>query len=304
MKRKFIVTLLAMALIVLGAGLGQAADTLLVGTNLTVGVADDGGMVAFGPGVGFPQGITYTGPGKTLPNDYTLPGTPFEFYSIGVGGVFGAFGTPGGTSNPGGYTTDNLSVGNNLQAHTDGPQFAIGAANLIYHQVITFDKAESVIHISADIFNNNPVTLHDVVYARGMDPDQDQQSGGGFATTNFFVPKGVEAVGPTTGMFVKLIDNTVGAFGVAAISDSSPDLPWETNPYVIAPGGLINGAVAGNPFDYAIEMAWLIGDMPAFTSKQIDLTYQFGVVPVPPSVWLLGSGLVGLFGLRRKFLKG
>jgi len=28
-----------------------------------------------------------------------------------------------------------------------------------------------------------------------------------------------------------------------------------------------------------------------------------GVVPVPPSVWLFGSGLVGLFGLRRKFFK-
>ena len=26
-------------------------------------------------------------------------------------------------------------------------------------------------------------------------------------------------------------------------------------------------------------------------------------VPVPPSVWLLGSGLLGLFGLRRKFRK-
>jgi len=24
-------------------------------------------------------------------------------------------------------------------------------------------------------------------------------------------------------------------------------------------------------------------------------------VPVPPSVWLLGSGLVGLFGIRRRF---
>ena len=30
-------------------------------------------------------------------------------------------------------------------------------------------------------------------------------------------------------------------------------------------------------------------------------TYQKAVVPIPPSVWLLGSGLIGLVGLRRKF---
>ena len=303
MKRKFLAALMAaMALTLLMSGVGQSADTLLTGANLNVGVADDGGMVAFGPGAGFPQGITSTGPGATLPNDYTLPGTPFEFYSIGVGGVFAAFGTPGATSNPGGYTTDNLSVGTNLQAHTDGPAFVVGGASLIYHQIITFDKAESTIHVSADIFNNNAVTLHDVVYARGMDPDQDVLSGGGFPTTNFFVPGGVEAIGPTTKMFVILKDNSVAHFGVAAISGTAGGL-WSVDPYQIAAGGLINGAVAGNPFDYAIEMALEIGDMPAFTSKQIDFEYQFGV-PVPPSVWLFGSGLLGLLGLRRKFLKG
>jgi len=32
-------------------------------------------------------------------------------------------------------------------------------------------------------------------------------------------------------------------------------------------------------------------------------SFRIGAVPLPPSVWLLGSGLLGLLGLRRKFKK-
>lgn len=32
----------------------------------------------------------------------------------------------------------------------------------------------------------------------------------------------------------------------------------------------------------------------------LDKDYQFHVVPIPGAVWLLGSGLLGLFGLKRK----
>jgi hypothetical protein len=31
---------------------------------------------------------------------------------------------------------------------------------------------------------------------------------------------------------------------------------------------------------------------------------NFALVPIPGAVWLLGSGLIGLFMLRRKFRKG
>jgi len=35
----------------------------------------------------------------------------------------------------------------------------------------------------------------------------------------------------------------------------------------------------------------------------IDAFVDTAVVPIPPAVWLLGSGLVGLIGLRRRFKK-
>jgi len=34
-----------------------------------------------------------------------------------------------------------------------------------------------------------------------------------------------------------------------------------------------------------------------------EVAYRVAPVPIPPSVWLLGSGLIGLIGLRRKFFR-
>jgi hypothetical protein len=43
---------------------------------------------------------------------------------------------------------------------------------------------------------------------------------------------------------------------------------------------------------------------PGFSMDGYDVTYHFiSDVPLPPSVWLLGSGLLGLAGLRRKLKK-
>jgi len=48
-------------------------------------------------------------------------------------------------------------------------------------------------------------------------------------------------------------------------------------------------------------MAWDIGDIPGNTNATISAEYLMGPIPLPPSVWLFGTGLLGLWGLRRKF---
>jgi hypothetical protein len=50
--------------------------------------------------------------------------------------------------------------------------------------------------------------------------------------------------------------------------------------HIFPPGGAVTGFASGNGGTGAIP-----------------------VVPVPPTVWLLGAGLVGLWGVRRRFLK-
>lgn len=291
MKRKFSITLMAaLALTLLLSGVGQAL--VLEGDNLKVGINDPGGMVD----LSVPQGITFK-PGP-LPNDYTYPGTPWELYAISVGGTFVVGGVNGGNSNPGTLTTIDLSGGTTLQATTTGPAFNVGAASIVYTQTISFDKTFKHIHVSADILNNSLVDISDVYYTRGLDPDQDVLSGGGFATINTISGGSVTAVGPTTGLFITINNLTPDIAGVPSISGG-----WDPNPVVNyngGAGGLVDGAGAGNPNDYAIYMTWFIGDLPHGVSKEIDLEYDFGVVPVPPSLVLLGSGLLGLVGLRRK----
>jgi hypothetical protein len=301
MKRKSLIVILALVGILLMTGASNAGSFNMVGNVLTVGIDNSGGLVNL-TGVGFPvngQGITLNPP--VIANDFTAPGTPWEFYSLGVNGATLVGGVNGVSSNPIGLNTVNNSAGNLFKADSNGPAIALGGALLSYDQSVAFDTNSNVIKFKADIFNVGNTTATNVVYARGFDPDPDSVSSGyagaAYATNNSILgPGSVMAVGPVTGLFGKIDDVSGG--GVASISGSAPAFPWETNPYVLAGGGLVNGALAGNPFDYSINMAWLVGDIAPGASVEIDWNYTFGVVPVPPSLILLGSGLLGLVGLR------
>ena len=321
MKRRILVTLMgALALTLLLSGVGQAF--VLDGNILTVGVGPSGGLVDLAATPAFPgdngQGITFKPVLPGIPNDFSAPGTPWEFYSIGVGGTIGVrdatkFVTGGVANLPGGIvkenpsglplTTANNSGGTTLQATTSGPAFNVDGGSIIYTQQVTFDTTFNHIHVSADILNNSLVDLHNVVYARGIDPDQDVAIGGGFATINTINPDGsVTAFGTKSGLSITLRDLTfpaLGIHGVASISDSSPAFPWETDPYILVQGGFVDGAsFTTSPRDWSINMAWLIGDLPHGTSVELDFEYEFSFVPVPPAVWLFGSGLLGLGVLR------
>jgi hypothetical protein len=271
------------------------------GNVLTVGIDNSGGLVDLAAPPAFVgdngQGITFKS-GST-PNDFTAPGTPWEFYSLGVNGAVLVGGVPGAAANPMGLNTVNNSAGTNFKADSNGPAVALGGALLSYDQSVSFDTNSKVIKFKADFFNVGTTTATNVVYARGLDPDQDVGRFNFFPTTNTILgPGSVKAVGTLTGLFVQIDD--LKGFGVASISGSNPTFPWETDPYVLIGGGLVNGALVGNPFDYSINMAWAIGDIAPGHSVELDWTYTFGQVPLPPSVWLFGSGLVGLLLLRRK----
>ena len=61
--------------------------------------------------------------------------------------------------------------------------------------------------------------------------------------------------------------------------------PWLTDPVALwngGAGGFVGGAVAGT-FDYSINLTWFFGDSTKGESRTIDMEYQFGIVPVPPT---------------------
>lgn len=285
MKKKSVFLLMAtLALTLLLAGTGQAF--VLSGTNLDVGVSPGGGLVD----IPAKQGITFK-PGP-LPNDFSYPGTPFEFVSISINGAYQTSGVNGASVNPWGLTTTNVSAGSTLQANSTMAAYSFNGQKILYSQAVVFDMADKEIDVTMKIKNLSVdgSTLKNVYISRGMDPDQDVLKYGTFETNNTIPGKAgsqIMAVGPKTGLYVDMKDNTFFFTGVAAISDSSPLFPWATDPVVLyngGAGGLVNGALAGNPRDYSINLTWFLGDIGYDESRTIDFDYRFGNVPVPPSV--------------------
>ena len=299
MKRKSVLLMATLALTLLLAGTGQAF--VLSGTNLDVGVSDGGGLVD----IPAKQGITFN-PGP-LPNDFSYPGTPFEFVSISINGAYQTSGVNGASVNPWGLTTTNVSASGTLQANSTMAAYSFNGQKILYSQAVVFDMADKEIDVTMKIKNLSAdgSTLKNVYISRGMDPDQDVLKYGTFETNNVIPGKfgsQIMAVGPKTGLYVDMKDNTFFFAGVPAISGINGGI-WSTDPLFLGAGGLVNGALAGNPRDYSINMTWFLGDIGYDESRTIDFDYRFGTVPVPPSVWLFGSGLLGLVGLRRKLFK-
>jgi len=273
-----------MVLAVALTGLAQAATFVLGGNILDVGVSDSGGLIDDN----FTAGILYK---PMLPADYLTPGTPFEFYSIGESGAWNSAGYS--TGNTFGTVSTNTSVPPTLSANTVSGAFFLGGATLIYTQNVFFDVNASAINFSVDILNVGNTPTNQLVYARGLDPDQDINLGGGFATLNSIpAANRVRAVGPLSNLYIDIVDLTGG--GVPTV-----DQWWDQNPYnLLVPHNDGNG-------DFTINMAWAIPSLDPGRSYEIDFQYVVGVVPIPGSLLLLGTGILGLLGaggvrLRKK----
>lgn len=285
-KRKTFPLMLAVVglTLLLAAGVGQAATFVLAGNYLQVGVSDSGGLIDDN----FVAGINYdpTGMGNYTAADFLRPGTPFEFYSIGVNGAWAAAGySTGNTFNT---TSINTTVPPFQSGVTTSGAFTLGGGWLMYRQTVFFDQNASAINFSVDLLNIGASPVYDVVYARGLDPDQDVYVGGWFDTINAIAPGAVSARGPLSKYVITIKD--LEGNGVPGIS-----YWWDRNPY-----NLLLGPNDGNG-DCTINMAWNIGTLEPGRSYEIDFQYVISVVPVPGTVMLLASGLLGLVGLGRRW---
>ena len=283
--KKALITLCCLFAFVLAAQNAAFAAATFTGNYLQFGVDDSGGLINSEVGLKYdPSGSSSFGA-----NDFILPGTPFEFYSVGANGS--TLGTAGyDYGNTFGATTSSMTFGA-LTRYTT----TFTAGSLQVTQTIGARPGNDYITFGVSLTNIGDELLTDVAYARGLDPDQDISTAADtFHTTNTIINNNlVEAYGQYSDMRIG-IENTGSIASVASISQS-----WATSPYT-----LLSGMDDGDG-DYAIALAWALGDLAAGETVDLDFKYVLATgssaTPIPGAVWLLGSGLAGLVGLRKKF---
>lgn len=271
----------------------QAADAILNGNYLRLGVNDSGALIDSG----FTVGIDYdkTGTSTWTGFDFLKPGTPFEFFSVGYNNSWEDFGYwTGGLT--GSATTDTSAAGV-LSTSTAGGSWGL----LAIAQTLSYPVGGGIVNFAVTLTNTGTEALENVVYGRGLDPDQDVYAGGGYPTTNSIVNGNlVTGSAPVT-------DWTIGIFTDSAYAHTpSIQSGWDTNPY-----NLQNPRDDGYG-DWTINMGWNVGTLGAGDSAVITFQYRVaetkdevvvpgGRVPDTASTFaILGATLLGLAGIRRK----
>lgn len=271
-------TTLGLGCFLLAAGTLHAASFVLTGTQMTVGVDESGGLID----ASFTAGII---PAWRPAVDYLRPGAPLQFYSIGEGGQWLSAGNLSG--NNFGATTVNTSAGGILSATTTG---AFG--NLSFTQLLWFGVNDPQIRYEITLENTGVSPLFGVVYAVGLDADQEE-----FLIPNQFdtlntIPDGdtVIATGPTFGDWIRIYSNDPFRH-VPSVDEN-----WNEDPYF-----LLTGPNNGNG-DHTINMAFDIGEMAP--GQVVTFGYEIAigtsVIPEPQDYALLGGlGLLGFAAWRR-----
>ncbi len=270
--------LLTLSCAVGAAGSLQAASFVLTGTQMTVGVDESGGLID----ASFTAGII---PAWRPAVDYLRPGDPFQFYSIGVNNLWVDAGFSSGNNFS--ASTVNTSAGVILSATTTG---AFGP--LSFTQLLWFGVNDTTIRYAITFENTGTSPLTDVVYAVGLDPDQEA-----FLIPNQFdtlnsIPDGntVIATGPNFGDWIRIFSNDLLSHEPSVSSN------WDTDPYL-----LYNTPPNDGDGDYTINMAFRIGDMAP--GQQVTFGYEIAigtVIPEPRDYALLGGlGLLGFAAYRR-----
>lgn len=275
---KFTKTVMGLGCALAASGSLSAASFVLTGTQMTVGVDESGGLID----ASFTAGII---PAWRPAVDYLRPGAPFQFYSIGAFNQWLDAGyDPGNNFNA---STVDTSAGGILSATTTGT-----FGDLSFTQLLWFGVNDTTIRYEITFENTGADTPTDVVYAVGLDPDQEADLLGVYETLNTIPDANtVMATGTTYGDWIQIFSNDPLSH-VPSVS-----LGWDTDPYL-----LYNTPPNDVGFeDNTISMAFWIGDMAPGQVVTFGYDISIGtVIPEPRDYAILsGLGLLGLAAYRR-----
>ena len=284
----------------------QAADVTVSGSYIELGVGNNGTLLNTTTGAGLRFDPTGTATFTPTTADYTYPGTPFSFFSVGVGSLWDVNGglVGGASSNPLGMSTVDLSAG-------AGFPFVLSSmgtfGGLTIMQTLSFQPGWSKVHADVSLFNTTSAAIGGVTYAVGLDPDQGTNGGFGPVTTNTVLTRSgvaaaVQAVS-TNGYSIVLQGvsgtiNNVWAGSAYARGVGSGGL-WEQDPTLLATGSSpLDGL---GPVDANIYLGYDIGTIAAGGTASLSYDYVLSAIPEPETyaMFLAGLGLMGVVARRR-----
>lgn len=281
---------LAAACLAAGAS-AFAAPVAIQNGYVLAGVSDYGTLGSNGttsPGILFDK----TGAGNYGVNDFLTPGDPFEgFYVTSSAGSAGS--NNDGDSGFGLHSPTALSA---TSATWTGSSGAYGITNTY---TLTTASGRSEIAIHTVLTNTSGSDITGLEFLRTLDPDPDVNAFGSYFTNNTVVNSSTACgSGPDSGQTICIDTSSTIAHNAGVSAD------WTTSP-----SDYLAGLNDGDG-DYAIGLAFDIGDLAAGQSISLDYSYAAGAsigvvtpsVPEPQNVALMlaGLGLMGVVARRRR----
>ncbi|MES2701979.1 MAG: Ig-like domain-containing protein, partial [Bacteroidota bacterium] len=219
--------------------------------------------------------------------DYSMPGTPYEAWSVQINGVRGNadFETYLGASS--GYT-GTLAMTGTVTGYTNAGGTLTGTwvgtagtgSPLQITQVFVLDTNASWVKVNVKLKNVSGAPLTGVYYMRHLDPDNDQTTSGSFSTLN--------TINHQNDYYHRVMVTSAGtAYTTQTLSLSTKDCrakcfigtTWPSGTstslasYYTGTGGAVY--TGSNTGDYAIGMVWNIGTIAAGDSSQLTFAYVY-----------------------------
>jgi len=290
MKKRFSLFVPALVGAVVVCALSASAGFVLTGNYLQVGISTGDGTLIDD---GFVTGIKWdkTGMGNFAAQpDFLKPGTPWEAYSFNIGGA--KYGPAFYGNQPFGFTSIDSSTPSKYQVVTQGP---ISGTPLVYTSTISFGVNSDHINVTTTFANTSHDTaVTDIYFARGCDPDQDIDVGGGFPTRNLVAGNAVTAYS-----LLNTFGNGTPCISVWDLENRGvvgTQYPWgpvdDAKPMFMGAPGMGSG-----DGDWEIYAAFYKASLAPAES----ITWQFDYIVPEPSQYamLAGLGLVGFAAFRR-----
>jgi hypothetical protein len=260
---------------------GNAADVVISSGDVAATIADAGWFSRAAPGLSY-RGIEFVNAGYFL-----------SWYWLNAGGK------------P--YSADEGLETNPLfgQAAGTGPSSASvtgGNASLSFSQAFSIPSVDRLL-VSVTLTNTSALSIDQVQWGVGFDPDQDDRLGTAF-TINRILGAGaqaaVRAIGVRSGYEVVLENIAGGLSTVAAYIDPS-------NCCTTVDPAIALAAAQATGFEYrydsAISLAYDIGTLAAGEAVTFSYAYTFAApVPEPQTyaLWASALGVIGAMVHRRR----